>query len=917
MADVKILPAPLGEEQARVREMVANGESVFFTGCAGTGKSYLLRSIIEMLKKKYNKPRCWRNPEPRCFCFHCKVGVTAATGIAATHINGTTLHSQAGCGVPAVLTDFKKMWGRDAKARWRALAILIIDEVSMISAEMFEQLERKAREVRDSGLWFGGIQLVVCGDFFQLPPISKTTLPPGAHPLTMLNRGYAFQAPAWQSGHLRHVLLRTVYRQRDAHFVRVLDDIRKGERAGAAVGELLRVCGRPLPMMHGVKPTELYSTNARVDDVNETELHRLPSPPLECIAQDAVNVDARLIGTIHEERARKELQACLGNLIAAQKVVLKLGAQVMLIKNLDLKSDGDAKLVNGSRGVIVGFMSRDEVRRHHAAPAPAPVSFVEQNDLVIREWVEPVTGSGASTAPGGQGRVLLERTDVLWCDDLGVWHDRAQEFLERMEEAGSGGCQQPDHRMSPACKLEDRGKGILEEDRDPKVKVEERKPAVGTGVKQEQSAGGEERRGGEEKPAASPRVKPEHGSPLVKTEQARHDFGQGESPFHADRARPEHAGVGPGAGREGGGAAGADISLISPVKREDAPGSAAAASSVGTARDAAAVASAGALKREGGATAGVGASLASPCKVEARGRDGADSGPAGPAALRGSSSFAQAGGDAKSGHFVQASGVAASSSRNASGAAAGGSASQGAPALNASPRPNTGNNPHNATAAINNNPPCNVQVIDEGPEIIRHFDPGVQDEAMDLMALDRYPIVRFVNGREVVMLPVLFENEVPGTGTCWRWQVPLKLCWAITIHKCQGMSLDFVNVSLDNIFVQGQAYVALSRATRMEGLSVTGRPKDIRANQFVKDFYAALEQGRPYRDNEFDKWRHVHDNMEEINESYQQAHGGAFRGRSLGDNGPGGPRGRVRRRAMRGASSARSHAPRGDRHDPY
>ena len=138
--------------------------------------------------------------------FHEKVAVTAATGIAATHIDGTTLHSHAGCGVPQTIADFDKMRGPQAAARWRALEVLLIDEVSMISAEFFSSVERGARLVRGNGEPWGGVQVVVCGDFAQLPPIERRpspTLPKDA----FLNRGFAFQSPAWRRSGMHEVIL--------------------------------------------------------------------------------------------------------------------------------------------------------------------------------------------------------------------------------------------------------------------------------------------------------------------------------------------------------------------------------------------------------------------------------------------------------------------------------------------------------------------------------------------------------------------------------------------------------------------------------------------------------------------------------------------------------------------------------------
>jgi len=124
-------PPELTPEQARVLELVAAGRSVFFTGGAGTGKSTVQRAILKALKEKYGGG------------FEARVAVTAPTGVAATHIDGTTYHSRLGLRAPHILDDFRSLWGR--KEGTRALRVLVLDEVSMVSAECFEALERTAR----------------------------------------------------------------------------------------------------------------------------------------------------------------------------------------------------------------------------------------------------------------------------------------------------------------------------------------------------------------------------------------------------------------------------------------------------------------------------------------------------------------------------------------------------------------------------------------------------------------------------------------------------------------------------------------------------------------------------------------------------------------------------------------------------
>lgn len=146
----------LSNEQAKILDMVKNGESVFFTGSAGTGKSYLLKQIIGALPPDSTFP-------------------TASTGSAACQIGGTTLHAFAGIGTgSAPLEQCIEQASREHKAiQWRKCRCLIIDEISMIGADYFDKLDAVAKVVRKCRKPFGGIQLVLCGDFLQLPPVTK------------------------------------------------------------------------------------------------------------------------------------------------------------------------------------------------------------------------------------------------------------------------------------------------------------------------------------------------------------------------------------------------------------------------------------------------------------------------------------------------------------------------------------------------------------------------------------------------------------------------------------------------------------------------------------------------------------------------------------------------------------------------
>lgn len=186
----------LSEEQQKVLSLVVQQQkNVFFTGSAGTGKSVLLREIIHSLRNKYA-----RNPDA--------VAVTASTGIAACNIGGVTLHSFGGVGLatdtPEILLRKLKM-NKKASGRWTKTKVLIIDEVSMVDGAMFDKFCKLGQLIRKNSKPWGGIQIIVTGDFFQLPPVTKN----GGMPK------FAFEAEMWDETIHLSVNLTKVFRQKD------------------------------------------------------------------------------------------------------------------------------------------------------------------------------------------------------------------------------------------------------------------------------------------------------------------------------------------------------------------------------------------------------------------------------------------------------------------------------------------------------------------------------------------------------------------------------------------------------------------------------------------------------------------------------------------------------------------------------
>lgn len=319
---VKVSPISLSQEQQRVLDLVVNqSKSVFFTGSAGTGKSVLMRAIIADLRKKWS-----REPD--------RIAVTASTGLAACNIGGVTLHSFAGIGlgkedVPTLVKKIRK--NAKARNRWIRTKILVIDEISMVDGDLFDKLEGIARSLRNNGRPFGGIQLVITGDFFQLPPVPD---------YDNKARGvkFAFDAGTWSTAIHHTIGLTEVFRQKDPVFANMLNEMRLGKITDDTIRAFKKL-SRQISYEDTLVATELFPTRQEVENSNEFRMRSLHGK--------LYNFEAADTGTVTDLGMRDKL---LANMMAPKTLKLKKGAQVMLIKNMD---DG---LVNGSLGSVVGFM---------------------------------------------------------------------------------------------------------------------------------------------------------------------------------------------------------------------------------------------------------------------------------------------------------------------------------------------------------------------------------------------------------------------------------------------------------------------------------------------------------------------------------------------------------------------------------
>ena len=302
--------------QSSALDILKTGQNVFLTGSAGSGKTYTLNQYIDYLRAR-------RVP----------VAVTASTGIAATHMNGTTIHSWSGIGIKDELTDrdltnlSRKQFLAD---RLKDTAVLIIDEISMLHAKQLNLVSQVLKHVRKNDKAFGGIQVVVAGDFFQLPPI-------GSKGETNREK-FAFMSEAWLDAKFHICYLSEQHRQvsEAANGGLDLDDILNQIRRQEVTFEAIAALEATFDQNVDIKRTRLYTHNLNVNKINDKELAALDGEMMRFTATSTG--DSKLVETLKKTvRTQDDL-------------VLKVGAKVMFIKN-----NTELGVSNGTMGELIGF----------------------------------------------------------------------------------------------------------------------------------------------------------------------------------------------------------------------------------------------------------------------------------------------------------------------------------------------------------------------------------------------------------------------------------------------------------------------------------------------------------------------------------------------------------------------------------
>jgi ATP-dependent DNA helicase PIF1 len=308
----------LSEKQNIAYDLMVKGKSIFLTGAAGTGKSAALKMFINVYKSTKI------------------MGVTSTTGISALLFGGVTIHSFLGIGLGqgSVESIVGKLYKRPhLRKKWCETEVLIIDEISMLSPELFDKLENVARRIRHNEEPFGGIQLILSGDFLQLPCIGSDE--------------FCFESKSWDKCIEQTVYLTEIMRQKDVEFQNCLNDVRIGLLTKKTRKLLKSRVGVELKNDFGIKPTKLFPTNYSVDYINNKELDILAESDPEFFEY---KMEIRpYAGIQNKEYAIEKYKKCCN---APETLQLCVGAQVMLLWNLDTEGG----LVNGSRGVITSFV---------------------------------------------------------------------------------------------------------------------------------------------------------------------------------------------------------------------------------------------------------------------------------------------------------------------------------------------------------------------------------------------------------------------------------------------------------------------------------------------------------------------------------------------------------------------------------
>lgn len=355
--------------QEQALEILKMGYNAYITGPEGSGKTYLLNKYISYLKNK-----------------GIEIGVTASTGIAATHIGGVTIHSWTGIGIRNVLTEYDVEALQEKQYLWKRfekVKVLVIDEISMLHHFRLDLVDKVCKSFKRNDKPFGGIQVILCGDFFQLPPVSTSFEEMGY---------FVYHSDAWKNSNFKICYLEEQHRQLDDATISILNEIRKNDLSQKNFEILQSKIAKPSSKEDGTfSPTRLYTHNVDVDLINNRELEKIKS-------------DEKTFEMM--ERGGDMLVDLLKkSCLALPKMKLKVGAKVMFIKN-----NFEAGYVNGTLGTVTAIGKNGPVVRTYKGQIidVEPASWkIEEDGKVKAEITQyPLRLAWAITVHKSQGMSL-------------------------------------------------------------------------------------------------------------------------------------------------------------------------------------------------------------------------------------------------------------------------------------------------------------------------------------------------------------------------------------------------------------------------------------------------------------------------------------------------------------------------------
>jgi len=291
----------MNEKQLEALNIVKNNKNLFLSGSAGTGKSYTIRKIVEYLSAS-----------------NIVYGLTALTGCAASLINGQTLHSYLCLGINNSLKDIYKYISVKYPMKLKSLKrlqTLIIDEISMMNNELLELVNDLFQMINENDKPFGGIQVIMVGDFYQLPPVTGN---------------YCFTSPVWDLLNMSKIILTDLIRQKDDNILQIiLEEIRNKSLSDENFKILKEL--KNTTFTGDIKPTILYPTNVNVDKINQKSFLKLVKKNNN-------------ITTNYKANSKYKIDN-----LESYDICLTVNAQIMVTRNISVESH----LTNGTRGIVV------------------------------------------------------------------------------------------------------------------------------------------------------------------------------------------------------------------------------------------------------------------------------------------------------------------------------------------------------------------------------------------------------------------------------------------------------------------------------------------------------------------------------------------------------------------------------------